>query len=763
MKPRTSRKKQKGIAERKTENAPKKERSYKAVTLGLLLWLFTTWLFFGSGIVRHIDQAKGQRASSTVVASVDFECENLKETAFNQTKAAGAVPPVFTIDPSMEKRATKVIGELFKRLQKLSTVPEGQYQATRNSIDDLLLGSSVSAQELVALFPSNQIASANATLTTNLVKVMSAGILSDEYRRTLFRGSPDRKLTITDGKTNRTVPQQSTYSTSRAIRTISAPLPTAEQRELATRLLGNIVADNMTYDEPATEALRQEAIQKVKPVVQQYLAGTTLIRAGEPITQQTLLLLQRHEQKQKENQEVFEQVMEILGNSVLLLAGLIATAVFLRVVAPEVLRRPDHLLLLVLLSLFTLGLARLLTYLSVYHSLISPALLMYLVPHALAILLAAILLGGSAALCLGLWTSFATAVLFDQSFNVFILGILIAITATSTARRVHRRSSLFKAGLWVCAVKVLFVLIAAILNRPDIPVLVGQLGAAILSGMLSTILALLLIPLFERLFKITTDITLLELSDMGHPLLQKMAIQAPGTYHHSLMVATLSQTAAEAIGANPLLVRVCAYYHDIGKLAKPEFFTENIQHMENPHDELSPHMSSLVIISHVKEGLSLAKRNKLPQPILDAIEQHHGNGLIAYFYHKAKTQQQKEATNGRGAETINDADFRYGGAPAVSPEMAILSLADASEAASRSIEKPTPQKIANMINDIFATKIRDGQLDHANLTMAQIKTIKQSFIFSLSNMLHGRIPYPKDHENNADQPAEKPSDPSRKD
>jgi len=565
MKPRTPRKKQKGIAERKTENAPKKERSYKAITLGLLLWLFTTWLFFGSGIMRHIDQAKGQRASSTVIASVDFECENLKETAFNQTKASGAVPPVFTIDPSKEKRATKVISELFSRLQKLSTIPEEQYQATQNSIDDLLLGSSVNAQELVTLFPSNQITSASANLSTNLVKVMSAGILSDEYRRTLFRGSPDRKLTITDGKNNRTVPQQSTYSTSRAIRAIGAPLPTAEQRDLATRLLGNIVADNMTYDEPATDALRQEAIQKVKPVVQQYLAGTTLVRAGEPITQQTLLLLQRHEQKQKENQEVFEQVMEILGNSILLLAGLIATAVFLRVVAPEVLRRPDHLLLLVLLSLFTLGLARLLTYLSVYHSLISPALLMYLVPHAMAILLAAILLGGSAALCLGLWTSFATAVLFDQSFNVFILGILIAITATSTARRVHRRSSLFKAGLWVCAIKVLFVLIAAILNRPDIPVLVGQLGAAILSGMLSTILALLLIPFFEKLFKITTDITLLELSDMGHPLLQKMAIQAPGTYHHSLMVATLSQTAAEAIGANPLLVRVCAYYHDIGK------------------------------------------------------------------------------------------------------------------------------------------------------------------------------------------------------
>ncbi|RKX44196.1 MAG: hypothetical protein DRP64_06965 [Verrucomicrobia bacterium] len=195
-------------------------------------------------------------------------------------------------------------------------------------------------------------------------------------------------------------------------------------------------------------------------------------------------------------------------------------------------------------------------------------------------------------------------------------------------------------------------------------------------------------------------------------------------------------------------------------MAKPEFFTENIQHKENPHDELSPHMSALVIVSHVKEGLALAKRHKLPQPILDAIEQHHGNGLISFFYHKAKVQQQKDLDTAHSSGTINDSDFRYGGAPAVSSEMAILSLADASEAAARSIEKPTPKKIGNMMDDIFATKIRDGQMDHASLTMAEINIVKQSFVFSLSNMLHGRIPYPKDHENNLDQPTEPPSDPS---
>ena len=230
----------------------------------------------------------------------------------------------------------------------------------------------------------------------------------------------------------------------------------------------------------------------------------------------------------------------------------------------------------------------------------------------------------------------------------------------------------------------------------------------------------MLLPLFEKIFGITTDITLLELSDMSHPLLQKMAIQAPGTYHHSLMVATLSQNAAEAINANSLLVRVCAYYHDIGKLAKPEFFAENIQNNENPHDNLAPHMSALVIIAHVKEGLALAKKYKLPSPILDAIEQHHGNGLIHYFYEKAK----KNIAETNSDEVLNEADFRYGGKPAECSEMVILSLADACEAASRTIDKPTPQKITNLINEIFEQKLNDGQLDYAKLNMSEINQVK---------------------------------------
>jgi putative nucleotidyltransferase with HDIG domain len=353
----------------------------------------------------------------------------------------------------------------------------------------------------------------------------------------------------------------------------------------------------------------------------------------------------------------------------------------------------------------------------------------------------------------GIWSSFALATLLGNSFEVLALGLLITVTAVHTTWDVKRRSTLFQAGLWVGAVKILFILVLALLNQPSWLVLLPQLGAALTAGLISALLALLLIPLFEHLFNITTDIKLLELSDLSHPLLQSLAIKAPGTYHHSLMMASLAQNAAEAIGANGLQLRVCAYFHDIGKLVKPGFFSENIQFTENPHDDLSPSMSTLVIVSHIKEGVTLAKKYKLPQVIIDGIEQHQGTSLVSVFYHRAKTRQEKENSASTAARTlVKDEDFRYEGPRPQNREMAILMLADSCEAASRSLDKPTPVRIGNLISDIFDARLRDGQLDECNLTLAELTAVKKSFVFSLTNMLHGRVAYPKD-ENKPDKPS----------
>ncbi len=758
MKTKLFKKKQKGIAERKTEVKRKKNVPYKSVGLGIVLWLAVIWLFFGRGITPKVTYQEGQIIPTTVEAQVDFSCENLRDTALAREQAAKGIPLMFKLDPAPRTRASKKAQAVFDRMTEVAAAPEEEKPARIASLGDLLMGSDIeSAKQFAEAFPADRIAEIKSSVLKGIQSVMGVGIMSDETREAFASENPDRAISIvmTPDAPPRKESMKNIYSRRQAVWTITKDIGNSSQRDLIDKFLFSVVEDNLSYDKAATEDLRKAAAEAVAPVTQFYPESTILVRAGDRANAQNLLLLRTHNQKIQSTRDTAEMILDLVGNGLMILVGLIATAIMLRAGNANLIRQVDKLLLMLILSLMTLGAASLLSYLSFHQNLITPSMVPYLVPYALAVLLGGILLGGSAALCLGFWNSFAVAVLLDQSFSVFAMGMLVTVTAASTARNVHRRSSLFRAGLWICAAKMLYVLLIALMTQQALSGLAVQIACVIISGVLATVLTLLLIPAFEKLFKITTDITLLELSDMGHPLLQKMAIQAPGTYHHSLMVATLAQNAAEAIGANSLLVRVCAYYHDIGKMAKPEFFTENIQHKENPHDELSPHMSALVISSHVKEGLILAKRHKLPQPILDAIEQHHGNGLISFFYHKAKQQAGDGTTT--MADLINESDFRYGGAPAVTPEMAILSLADASEAASRSIEKPTPQKISNMLDEIFAMKIRDGQMDYANLTMAEIKVVKQSFIFSLSNMLHGRIPYPKDHENKRSKPAEKTS------
>jgi len=258
------------------------------------------------------------------------------------------------------------------------------------------------------------------------------------------------------------------------------------------------------------------------------------------------------------------------------------------------------------------------------------------------------------------------------------------------------------------------------------------------------------IPMFEPLFQITTDISWLEASDLNHPLLRRMTIEAPGTYHHSLVVANLAEAAAEAIGANATICRVCSYFHDVGKLVKPEYFTENMNFERNPHDDLAPTMSALIIIAHVKEGIDLALKHRLNRQIIDIIQEHHGTSLVYYFYKRALQQQEDARTGGKimnlreeDVPEVREETFRYGGPKPQTKESAIISLADMIESASRSLEKPTPQKIEQLVNELISQRIADGQLTECTLTLADLNLIAERFRFTLMTMLHTRIAYPK--------------------
>jgi putative nucleotidyltransferase with HDIG domain len=457
---------------------------------------------------------------------------------------------------------------------------------------------------------------------------------------------------------------------------------------------------------------------------------------------------------------------EIASDGAILLVVLVGCAILLRLVGPALLHSSSRLLLLLLVSAISLLPIAGLLYIA-QHPAIFPDVqpfvedtVLFLLPLSLAPLLGTILIGGNAGMAVGVWISCVAALMVGSERNpeTLLMGLAITVVAVYFARKVRKRSTVFRIGFIVAFVEALFVVALTVkalptLEDPIVPVY--RVGACLANGVFTSIVILLMVPILEALFKTTTDITLLEMSDLGHPLLQRLALEAPGTYHHSLVVANLAQAAADEIGANSLLARVCAYFHDIGKLTKPDFFAENIQQTTNPHDDLTPSMSTLVITAHVKEGVSLAMLNKLPPVVVNVIRQHHGTGLVQYFHHKARQQLELQLQDSRlnGGDKVDENDFRYPGPKPGSAEAAIISLADSVEAASRSLEKASAGHIEGLVEEVVNGKILDGQLDECGLTLDDLRRVKQSFVFTLTNMLHGRIAYPKD-ENIDKQPAD---------
>jgi putative nucleotidyltransferase with HDIG domain len=268
----------------------------------------------------------------------------------------------------------------------------------------------------------------------------------------------------------------------------------------------------------------------------------------------------------------------------------------------------------------------------------------------------------------------------------------------------------------------------------------AQAIASLAAGVGNGLLAIIFLSPLERLFRLTSNVRLQELSDFNHRLLRQLQLYAPGTYHHSLMVANVAEQAAIEIGANGLLCRVAAYFHDVGKIAKPEYFIEN-QTDGNPHEEKAPRISALILKSHVRDGIEIARAGAIPPRVIQIMAEHHGTTLMQYFYQKAQRLQNLEEANGRAIRTVDKSFYRYDGPKPQTIEAAILMLVDSCEAASRTLQKVTTQSVEHLVNGIFQMKIEDGQLDDCSITFRQVRALKNSIASSLVNMLHGRISY----------------------
>jgi len=328
-----------------------------------------------------------------------------------------------------------------------------------------------------------------------------------------------------------------------------------------------------------------------------------------------------------------------------------------------------------------------------------------------------------------------------NNFNLMLLFLTSGVSSVLLAHDARKRVAVIRAGAGVGLIQVLSLLLISNFN-------VFPYGDRYLilfiNGLVSGLFVLAILPVFEIIFRKVTNISLLELADFNHPLLQKMMQEAPGTYHHSLIVGNLSDAACSAVGAHALLARIGAYYHDIGKLSKPEYFSENQVMNESKHDTLAPTMSKLVIMNHVKEGLELAKKYKLNPAVTDFIQSHHGNSLVYYFYRRALEGLEED-------QELKEDGFRYPGPKPNNKETAIVLLADSVEAATRALKDASPTKINELVHKIINNKFIDGQLDNCDLTLKDLEKIAAVFIHILSGIYHSRVTYPESNKDSGEQ------------
>lgn len=490
----------------------------------------------------------------------------------------------------------------------------------------------------------------------------------------------------------------------------------------------------LIHDQEASQKAAREARDKVKieNYVEHYKTKQKIIGQGEIPDKKVFQVLEAY--GFVDSRSPWKMTGGIL---LLTLVGMGAIAAFAYQYRPRVFRSTRKLVLLGLTMILVLMIAKGINALNLgseFNSLAG-----FLIPVAWATTTVAILVDAQLSVVVALVLAVFVGVLADPRFGsstgmqVGLVALFGGITGVHSVSRLSQRSDLARSGLFVSAVNVLVVSGIALMAGMHLANWAVAILLAIVNGLASSVLTVGTLHWFEAGFEITSAVRLLELSNPNQPLLKRLLMEAPGTYHHSILVGNLAEAAAEAIHADATLVRVGSMYHDIGKLKRPYFFIENQFAQENPHDKIAPTLSSLIITSHVKDGLEMAKEQKLPEAIMDIIAQHHGDSLVTFFYHKAK----------EGNEDIPEEAFRYDLPRPQNKESALVCLADSVEAAVRSMRQPTPGRIEGLVRKVIKEKFNDGQLDQCELTFKDLDRIAIAFVRVLSGIFHSRVEYPE--------------------
>lgn len=681
------------------------------------------------------DMQEGNFAKMTIKADRDFDVEtSIDEEATESRKeeAAGKIDNVYDLDGEKLKESIHVISSFFSNL---SVIKENETLIEKEKLLFLKEKSEIELKDSLFTFllqlKDNELEEFKETNISILRVTMSKPIMAEEEKKRLLNKS--ETITVKNKESERKTAVVNVWTPGEARLyardLINKSLKKKEAKTISIDIVNQAVRPNLIFNEKITEDKKEKAKAEVLPVYHKdkITKNTPIIKEGDVVTKEHIRYLKLLQEEQSQDKKNIYYYVSITLFVIILF---VLFWLYLKLYQKEIISNARYLILIGLLSFISIILAKIIP--------ISP-IPSYLIPLASISMLIAILLNSQLAIVATVFLSIFIGIISGRQLYPFLYGLAGGLAGIYSVRKVRRRGQLLKAGLLVGLISALTIIAIDSFYNLGKDIILKDSLLGIFNGFICAFIVMGILPVLEYIFEITTDISLLELSDLNNPILKEMVIKAPGTYHHSLIVGNLAESAADSIGANSLLARVGAYYHDIGKLVKPEYFSENQMEYDDKHAELTPKMSSLVITNHIKEGVELAKKHRLNKAIIDFIQQHHGTSSTFYFYQRALEKEDK------GGEAREE-DFRYPGPLPQTKEVAIVLLADSVEAATRAISQPTAVKIKKTVQKIINNKFIDGQLNDCDLTLKNLHNISESFSMLLAGIYHSRVEYPEPDE-----------------
>ncbi|MBM4287220.1 MAG: HDIG domain-containing protein [Deltaproteobacteria bacterium] len=739
---------------------------YKIVLLALFS-LLAAVMVFPRPQTTQIDYQVGDIAEADIKATMDFLVEDHESTLKRKQEFLEESPLILDRDErvgaEIRARMHQAFEYMRQTIQEAQRGPAGEeaesagaaksapklpfsslYQLLleKKSDFDRFLGASLPNNIFYLLARNNFSVEWEDIISQQLDQVIAQGVfseqtslLADGRRPVIIRSLPSWQETVEKNPDRFVGLEEARKKVNHSCREALEDLPSGSRNAIC-EVAQSLVAPNVSLNRAETEKRKQVHMEEFRPVYFQVKKGEMLVREGERITPTHLVKLQALEKDRPQGWWFWR----FLGTWALIA---LISGCFYKLIRLNPRKGPQNLSELTFIAVILLAITLLNLGLVVFggaSSRLSPLLaknFMFYLPVALAPILVQVFIGLEAALMTAFVAAALTALLLETPFLFFLYFFLSGLVGIWAGHHCRNRWGFIRTGLYVSLANFAMVLALKLMVFP-VQAQDVALGAlfALAGGIQIGILATGLAPVMEVSFDLTSDVRLLELVNLERPILRQLMLVAPGTYHHSIIVGNMVEAAAEKIGANPLLAKAAAYYHDIGKIKKPTYFVENQLGGENKHEKLAPSMSSLILQAHVKDGVELARQNKVSQKIIDIIRQHHGTSFMAYFYNKAKQQ----AVN---PQQVNIEDYRYPGPRPQTKEAGLVLLADQVEASSKTLLDPTPARIQGAVQKIINNIFADGQLDECELTLKDLHEIAKSFIKILSGIFHHRIEYPQ--------------------